>query len=130
MATLTTTLKRTEPCTKLTGVLGGPDNMTFDLLGLKRLNRIKIIQSIKRVATNVSQFTDALGQIVFKIADNAQRTRYAAELFDVQGLNALNDIMSAGMVVYTQAGNANLSRDPVLIGSAADLVQRGLVGIN
>ena len=66
----------------------------------------------------------------FKVGGNPVRTRYFSELWGGTGLAALADINSGGTVVYSQAGNGNLSIVPVLIGSAADAAQRALLTAN
>ena len=126
--------KKTEPILAVQGILGGVNPLVFNLRGFYNIRKLILVQSVTRAA-NATQslqppsFTDALSTLTLK-ATNAQRTRFVADLFGYNGLNALMDINLGGTVVYTQAGNATLSKVPVLLGSAADAAQRALVTAN
>ena len=123
-----------EPVNKINGV-GLGTIATIEFPPKKRIATVILEASATKsaqatLALQCPLVSDVLGLMQFKIAGNPQRTRLASELFGAQGLNALCDAQNGGTVVYTQAGNANLSVVPVLIGSAADTAQKALLNLN
>ncbi len=123
-----------EPVNKINGV-GLGSIATIEFPPKKRISTVILEAAATKSAQatlilTVPTVADVIALMQFKIAGNPQRTRLASELFGAQGLNALCDAQNGGTVVYTQAGNANLSVVPVLIGSAADTAQKALLNLN
>jgi hypothetical protein len=123
-----------EPVNKINGVSAN-SLCTIEFPPGKRVNIANIEATVTKAAggsgvTSIPLPSDIIDLIQLKVGGKPQRTRLASELFGATGLNALCDIKAGGTVAYYQASGGYATVKPVLIGSAADTTQQGLLTAN
>lgn len=130
-----------EPITQISALnLGKP--LTFTLPLGKNICYIIATMQVAASATGAATKTIprpswGAAECRFKLG-NVNRTRTAAQLFGVRGLNALNSVFTAGTVQYSQAGavitvaynGVTIGNEPVLIDSAEDFALQAALANN
>jgi hypothetical protein len=130
-----------EPITQISALnLGKP--LTFTLPTGKTICYIIATLAVTASATGAATKTIprpswGAGECRFKLG-NVNRTRTAAQLFGIRGLNALNSVYTAGTVQYAQGGNTvtvayngfTIGNEPVLIDSPEDAALQAALANN
>lgn len=130
-----------EPITKVSNVnLGKP--VTLELPIGKTLCYAILGLTVTASATGAATKTIprpswGMTEIRFKLG-NVNRSRTAAQLFGIRGLNAINELGNAGTVKYFQGGNVitvayngfTIGNEPVLIDSAEDVALQAALANN